>query len=42
MDKGGSLDLENVIRHVSGRDTSLRGVYASHGVTSGGLDKLLW
>ena len=28
----GSLYLENVIRHLSGGDTSLRGVYASHGV----------
>ena len=32
MGKGSRLDLENVIRHLSGRDASLRGVYAFHGV----------
>ena len=32
MGEGSSLDLENVICHLSGRDTPLRGVYASHGV----------
>ena len=42
MGKGSCLDLENVIRHLSGGDTSLRGVFASHGVPSEGLDKLLW
>ena len=32
MGQGRGLDLENVISHLSGRDASLRGVYASQGV----------
>ena len=32
MDKGSILELENVIRHLSRRDASLRGMYALMGV----------
>ena len=32
MGKGSSIDLENVIRHFSGRDTSWRRMCTSHGV----------
>ena len=32
MSKGSSLDLEDVVRHWTGRDTSLGRMYSSHGV----------
>ena len=31
MGKGSCLHLENVFRHLSRRDVSLQGMYASHG-----------
>ena len=32
MSQGSSLNLKDVVRHLSGREASLRGMYASHGV----------
>ena len=32
MGQGSGLSLKDVVRHLSGRDASLRGLYASHGV----------
>ena len=32
MSQGSSLNLKDVVRHLSGRDTPLRRMYASHGV----------
>ena len=32
MSQGGGFNLKNVVRHLPGRDTSLRRMYASHGV----------
>ena len=32
MRQGGGLSLKNVVRHLPGRDASLRVMYASHGV----------
>ena len=33
MSQTGGLNLKDVVRHLSGRDTSLRRMYASHGVS---------
>ena len=32
MGQGGGLNLKDVVRHLSRRDASLRGMYASHSV----------
>ena len=32
MSQSGGLSLKDVVRHLPGRDTSLRRMYASHGV----------
>ena len=32
MHLGGRFNLENVVRHLSGRDTPLRWMFASHGI----------
>ena len=32
MSQSGGLNLKDVVRHLPGRDTSLRRMYASHGV----------
>ena len=45
MDQSGGLNLKDVVRHLPGRDTSLRRMYASHGIpmeasTDGRSEKL--
>ena len=41
MSQGRGLNLKDVVRHLSGRDTSARDVCISW-YTSEGLDKLQW